>query len=103
MSSQPARTAHDLVAFIEAAPTPYHAVAESQRRLAAVGFELLDERQPWRPEPGMRAMVRRGGGTFLTFQMGTRAPSEAGYLILGAHTDSPNLRLKPRPQFEASG
>ncbi len=73
------------------------------RRLLEVGFELLDERCVWHPRPGMRGVVRRGGGTVLAFRCGERPPAEAGYLILGAHTDSPNLRLKPLPRVTAHG
>ena len=102
MTSQPATTiVQDLADFIEACPTPYHAARECERRLARVGFERLDERDPWAIRPGMRAVVRRGGGTLLAFQVGERPPSEAGFLVLGAHTDSPNLRLKPRPRLES--
>jgi aspartyl aminopeptidase len=47
--------------------------------------------------------VERGGGSLIAFQVGEEAPSEAGFRIIGAHTDSPNLRLKPRADVVAHG
>src|SRR5512145_2251415 len=95
--------AQDLAAFVDACPTPFHVVEEAIRRLRRAGFVLLDEREDWHLDPGMRALIKRGGGTLLALQLGTQAPSEAGYLVLGAHTDSPNLRLKPQPDNETAG
>ncbi len=95
--------AQDLLAFIDAGPTPYHAVAEVTRRLTARGFSELDEREEWRVEPGARHFVVRGGGTIVAFVAGTRPPSEAGFVVIGAHTDSPNLRVKPSPDVTSSG
>jgi aspartyl aminopeptidase len=95
--------ARDLVAFIDAAPTPYHAVAEAARRLTANGFVELDEREEWKITPGTRAFVVRGGGTLLAFVAGSEPPSLAGFVMIGAHTDSPNLRVKPAPELDACG
>ncbi len=103
MSDDQGRTdAADLLAFLDASPTPYHAAAEGARRLAAAGFQELDEREVWRIEPESRGFLRRGG-SLLAFVAGTRAPADAGFLLLGAHTDSPNLRLKPSPDQDNHG
>ena len=45
----------------------------------------------------------RAEGSLVAFQAGRESPAEAGFRILGAHTDSPNLRLKPRPDKNAEG
>lgn len=95
--------AHALLDFINSSPTPYHAVREAVRLLEACGFVEADEREPWRFEPGAQVFVVRGGGTLVAFRVGTHPPAEAGFLILGAHTDSPNLRLKPAPDVQAHG
>jgi len=52
--------ANDLLAFIDASPTPYHAVRESIRRLTAQGYRALDEREPWDLRPGDKVYVTRG-------------------------------------------
>ena len=96
-------TARDLLSYIAASPTPYHAAAEAAERLLSAGFRPLDEREEWHPKRGARAFIVRGGGTLIAFQMGLRPPAEGGFLIFGAHTDSPNLRLKPRPDVRRHG
>ncbi len=95
--------ARDLLAFIDASPTPYHAVAEVVRRLSAAGFSELDERDEWTIEPGAKRFVIRSGGTIVAFVAGTAPPADAGFVLLGAHTDSPNLRLKPSAEQTSAG
>ena len=98
-----AAAATDLARFIDASPTPYHAVAEVARRLEAAGFSAIDERIAFRISPGQRFYAVRGGGSIVAFVAGEHSPSEAGFRLVGAHTDSPNLRLKPRPDLRAHG
>lgn len=93
----------DLLAYIDRSPTPYHAVAESVRRLEAEGYRQLADGDLWSLEPGSRRYVVRNEGSLLAFEVGSAAPSEAGFRIVGAHTDSPNLRLKPLPDITAHG
>ncbi len=93
----------DLLCFIDRSPTPYHAVAEVSRRLAAAGFRALSEAELWQLTPGDARYVVRGGGSLLAFVVGERPPAEAGFHWIGAHTDSPNLRVKPSPDLEREG
>jgi len=93
----------DLLAFIDASPTPYHAIAEVSRRLAAGGFRECGESELWTLSPGDRRMVVRNGGSLLAFQVGSESPVEGGFRIVGAHSDSPNLRAKPRADVSAHG
>jgi aspartyl aminopeptidase len=93
----------DLVRFLDASPTPYHAVRETRRRLTEGGFRELDERDEWNVRPGDRVFVTRGGGTLLAFVLGAAPPSRSGFVLVGAHTDSPNLRLKPLAEAVAAG
>jgi aspartyl aminopeptidase len=93
----------DLLAFIDASPTPYHAVAESVRRLEAVGFSERSEADVWEISPGDRAYVVRNEGSLIAFEAGAVSPAEGGFRIVGAHTDSPNLRLKPIADVNAHG
>ena len=95
--------ARDLLAFIDASPTPYHAVAEAARRLQASGFRECSERDLWSVEPGDRRWVVRHGGSLVAFQVGSESPVEGGFRIVGAHTDSPNLRLKPCADTSSQG
>ena len=95
--------ATDLLAFIDASPTPWHAVAESIRRLEAAGFRALDEKQKWALKPGDKIYVVRGGTSVAAFHLGTEPVDKAGFRLVGAHTDSPNLRLKPNPYYVKAG
>lgn len=93
----------DLLAFLEAAPTPYHAVSAVAERLAGAGFRRFSERDSWQLAAGEGGFVVRGGGSIAAFRQGQKSPVEAGFAIIGAHTDSPNLRLKPKAELQAHG
>ncbi|SDF58440.1 M18 family aminopeptidase [Pseudonocardia oroxyli] len=90
--------AQDLAAFVTASPTPYHAVAEGVRRLRAAGFTEQVESAEFDPTPGGRYLIR--DGTLLAWRQGA-APSPLR--IFAAHTDSPTLKVKPRPDTGAGG
>jgi aspartyl aminopeptidase len=92
-----------LLEYIAASPSPFHCVEESARQLLGAGFVEIDEsEEPARVEPGQAAFVRRSGSLF-AYRAGAVSPAAAGFRILGAHTDSPNLRLKPKPDVTRSG
>jgi aspartyl aminopeptidase len=87
--------AQDLLDFIDASPSPWHAVDTAAQRLASLGYEELLEAERWTPRAGGRYFVTRGGGSLIAFALGEYSPLEAGFRIVGAHTDSPGLRVKP--------
>ena len=86
---------HDLRAFIDASPSPHHAVQEAARRLAAAGFTQLDERERWTLTPGSAHLVVRDGGSLIAFRVGTAPLADAGVTMIGTHTDSPTFRVRP--------
>lgn len=92
-----------LLSFLDASPTPFHAVGEATRRLRAAGFSELHEADPWSLAPGARHFVTRNGTSLIAFIAGQQPPAESGFLIVGAHTDSPNLRIKPSPELSRHG
>jgi aspartyl aminopeptidase len=93
----------DLLSFIDRSPTPYHAVAESVSRLRAAGYQAIREDEVWDLAPGDRRYTVRHEGSLVAFQIGEISPAEGGFRIVGAHTDSPNLRIKPTPDVDAEG
>jgi len=103
MPSSDADVLDDLVAFLGASPTPYHAVASASARLEARGFGRLDEPAAWDAlAPRARHYVILGDSSILAWvQPAGRALR--GFRIVGAHTDSPNLRVKPRPSIVREG
>jgi aspartyl aminopeptidase len=93
----------DLLAYIDRSPSPYHAVAESIHRLEQHGYRGLNEAEVWQLESGDRRYVVRNDGSLAVFEVGSLSPAEAGFRIIGAHTDSPNLRLKPLADVTSAG
>lgn len=101
--SNDARTcALDLIDFITASPTPAHCVLESVVRLGAHGFTELCERETWKLEPGASHYVIRDG-SLIAFRVGSEPAPSAGFRLIGAHTDSPNLRVKPNADVRSHG
>lgn len=92
-----------LIDFLKASPTPFHATRSLAQRLQAAGFRPLDEREPWHTEAGGRYYVTRNDSSIIAFRLGRRAPLEGGLRLVGAHTDSPCLRVKPQPELQRQG
>ena len=91
-----------LADFITASPTSYHAAAETAARLNAVGFSSADETQPW--GPGLqRCGYAVRDGAIIAWILPERCTERAGFRIVGAHTDSPALKLKPRAAMVRDG
>ena len=97
-------TLQDLADFIAASPTPFHATATLRARLLAAGFTALDERSDWQLEAGGRYLVTRNDSSLIAFQLGAEgALGKRGLRLIGAHTDSPCLRVKPQPEKDQQG
>ena len=95
--------AQDLLDFIDASPSPWHAVNSVETRLCSQSYTKLREDQPWQLEAGRSYYVIRGGASIIAFRLGTQPLVDSGFRIIGAHTDSPGLRLKPQAAFSGEG
>lgn len=92
------------LSFLDASPTPFHAVASVASALQEAGFARIDPGGPTpRPPPGTRGYVVARGGAIVAFRMGSEPPESAGFRVVAAHTDSPNLRIKPVPAVRSHG
>ncbi len=89
----------DLLHFLDASPTPYHAVKNQSELLRSYGFECLSEAVAWELKPGGRYYVVRNGSAIIAFIYGTENLQQTGIRMLGAHTDSPCLKLKPNAEI----
>ncbi|MDR6988532.1 aspartyl aminopeptidase [Paenarthrobacter nitroguajacolicus] len=85
----------DLGAYVSASPSSFHAVHEAARRLDAAGFTALDEVKPWDGGAGNFYVIR--DGALIAWVTPEAAGPTTGFNILGAHTDSPSFKLKPKP------
>ncbi|OHC29608.1 MAG: M18 family aminopeptidase [Pseudomonadales bacterium RIFCSPLOWO2_12_59_9] len=92
-----------LIDFLKASPTPFHATTSLAQRLEGAGYVRLDERQSWTVEAGGRYYVTRNDSSIIAIQLGLHSPLEAGLRLVGAHTDSPCLRVKPNPELQNQG
>ncbi|PPC91831.1 MAG: M18 family aminopeptidase [Methylobacter sp.] len=91
----PHQHANDLLAFVDQSPSPWHAVETIEQRLSNQGFQCLHEDNSWQLDAGGRYYVIRDGSSIVSFVCGTQPLAEQGFKIIGAHTDSPGLRVKP--------
>jgi aspartyl aminopeptidase len=89
-----------LMDFLDASPTPFHAVLQMQKMLEASGFERLDEKTSWALETEKKYYVTRNDSSIIAFSL---PKEEEGFVMLGAHTDSPNLKIKPNPVVISNG
>src|SRR5512135_2296822 len=103
VTDQARTAAQELIDFIDASPSPWHAVASAEARLLAQGFTRLEEGARWQLAAGGRYYVVRGGASLIAFVLGSGSIAEAGFRIVGAHTDSPGLRLKPKAALAGDG
>ena len=86
----------ELMAFLKEAVTPFHAVSAMESRLTAAGFREVTQFDGQDMEPGQGYFLTRQGSSLVALRAGEGSPRE-GLRLVGAHTDSPNLSIKPNP------
>jgi aspartyl aminopeptidase len=87
-----------LLKFIQASPTPFHAVAAMKDILDAEGFLQLNESDAWGMVKPGRYYVTRNDSSIIVFNLAGDL-AENGFRMVGAHTDSPCLKVKPNPEI----
>lgn len=98
-----------LLDFIDNSPSPWHAVHSIEAELAAFSrsrtpvWQRLDETAKWTLQPGGRYYVVRDDSSIVIFVQGQKPLAETGFKMIGAHTDSPGLRIKPNPANSTEG
>jgi len=89
-----------LLGFLDASPTPFHATQNMAMMFENAGFFNLREDEKWSLEAGKKYYITRNDSSIIAF---TYPKEKKNYLIVGAHTDSPNLKLKPNPVMKEYG
>lgn len=92
-----------LIRFLKSSPTPFHATASLVARLESAGYRRLDERESWYTEAGGRYYITRNDSAVIAVQLGRRPVLDGGIRLVGAHTDSPCLKVKPQPELQRHG
>ncbi len=104
LPAQPRDDADRYLAFLEEACTPAHAVVAVCNRLRSAGFSERSAEETWQPVPGERFfVVAVDGRSVIAGIVGGLSPVETGYLVFGAHTDSPDLRIRLNPVRREAG
>jgi aspartyl aminopeptidase len=85
----------NLLDFIDTSPSPWHVVNTVETLLKPYQFNKLEETTQWQLQPGGRYYVVRDDSSIILFVLGTKPLLDSGFKIVGAHTDSPGLRVKP--------
>lgn len=100
-----ARRAEDFISFVNDSPTPFHAVQSFKQRLEKAGFKLIKEREPWSStlKPGGKYYLTRNASTIVAFSVGQKWKPGYPIAMIGAHTDSPCLRVKPVSKKQSDG
>ena len=88
-----------LLDFIQQSPTPFHAVETMKKALDSAGFQELPEEQSWKTTVGEKYYVIRNSSSIIAFVMGKQSAVNTGIRLVGAHTDSPCLKIKPNPEL----
>jgi aspartyl aminopeptidase len=89
-----------LLGFLDASPTPFHATLNMSGMFLNAGFIRLYEEDKWELERGQKYFVTRNDSSIIAF---TYPKDAKDYTMVGAHTDSPNLKLKPNPVIKEHG
>ena len=93
------------MAYLDKSPDPFHATQNACDRLAAAGFVAIDEKDAWTGKlaKGGRYYFTRNRSCIVAFAVGGAYEPGNGFKVIGAHTDSPNLRVKPRSKRSNAG
>lgn len=105
-NSQATKYAQQLCGFIDASPSPYHAVASAASLLKKAGYTALSETDDFSTviKPGGKYFSTRNGSSIVAFAVGDAYdPAKAHVVVIGAHTDSPCFRVKPVSKISKHG
>jgi aspartyl aminopeptidase len=105
LSKTTPQTVAAFLSFINKSPSPFHAVHETIQTLSAAGFKPLREEESWKDaiHPGGKYYVTRNQSAIIAFAVGGKYQRGNGFHIIGAHTDSPCLKVKPISNLESQG
>lgn len=105
MSASAFQQAQGFLDFVNQSPTPYHVVNTVKKTLKSNGFEELSERSNWAGliKKNSKYFVTRNASSLIAFTVGGQYQPGNGFAMLGGHTDSPALRIKPISKQSKNG
>ena len=95
----------EFIQFVNCSPSPFHAVATCVQWLKSEGFTQIKENADWTKliKPNGKYYFTRNQSTLIAFGVGGQFVAGNGFNMLGAHTDSPCLKLKPVSNVQKEG
>jgi len=93
---------NNFIHFLTDSPTPFHAIEVMRSLLVASGYAELREEDAWSLDKG-KYYVMRNASSIIAFSFPGRSEMLSGISMVGAHTDSPCLRVKPNPVLRKQG
>ncbi|GKX67850.1 M18 family aminopeptidase [Inconstantimicrobium mannanitabidum] len=97
------KLALELIDFIYDSPTAFHAVKSVKSLIEKEGFRELKSDERWNLEQEGKYYVTTNDSAIVAFVVGKELPQQAGFKLIGAHTDAPTFRIKPKPEMVAEG
>jgi aspartyl aminopeptidase len=95
--------AEGFIKFVNEARSEYHAVDQSRKILHEAGFVQLHENQEWKLQHGGKYYFTRNQSSLIAFSIGKKFVGGNGFNVIAAHTDSPNLKVKPNLNIQKAG
>lgn len=97
MSENNQKFAESLLQYVNDSPTAYHAAENAAALLRENDFQELKETESWSLKKDGRYFVVKNSSAVIAFTVGKGDLATEGFRIIGAHTDSPALKIKPGP------
>ncbi|MFL0246419.1 M18 family aminopeptidase [Candidatus Clostridium stratigraminis] len=96
---QELKLAEELIDFIYESPSAFHAALSVKNNLLEKGFTELKEEEAWKLNKGGKYFTTKNDSAIIAFVVGKGNIEVNGFKLIGAHTDSPSFRIKPRPEI----
>ncbi|MEA1885273.1 MAG: M18 family aminopeptidase, partial [Thermotogota bacterium] len=94
------KEAGELISFIEKSSSRFHTVEAARLVLNGADFQELDIKEKWELNSGGKYYVTKNDSSMAVFIAGSKPVSNDGFKIIGSHTDSPAIRIKPNPEMK---
>ncbi|NLK93571.1 MAG: M18 family aminopeptidase [Clostridiales bacterium] len=93
------KLAQELIDFIQESPTAFHGTNEIKKILSTFGYVELQEGEKWNIQENGKYFLTKNNSALIAFEIGNGKIEEKGFRIIGAHTDSPGFKIKPKCQI----